>query len=75
VFHTYRYSAIRCTVASGEGSGSFRMRRLFKKGTPPLSREEIEKEAAAELAAATGLGAVASPSWGPNPEQDEPSQP
>ncbi|HSH61630.1 MAG TPA: hypothetical protein VK988_18670 [Acidimicrobiales bacterium] len=51
------------------------MRRLFKKGTPPLSREEVEKEAAAELAAATGLGAVASPSWGPKPEQDEPSQP
>jgi len=51
------------------------MRRLFKKGTPPLSREEVERQAAAELAAATGLGAVDSPPWGPGPEQPERSQP
>ncbi|MDQ3570987.1 MAG: hypothetical protein M3396_10305 [Actinomycetota bacterium] len=31
------------------------MKRLFKKPTP-TSREEIERQAAAELAAATGLG-------------------
>jgi len=51
------------------------MRRLFKKGTPPLSREEVEREAAAELAAATGLGAPDSPPWTPAPEQAEASQP
>lgn len=51
------------------------MRRLFKKGTPPLSREEVERQAAAELAAATGLGAVSPPAWGPSAEQAEPSQP
>jgi len=50
------------------------MPRLFKKSTPPLSREEIERQAAAELAAATGLGAVATPPWGPSPEQSEPPQ-
>ncbi len=50
------------------------MRRFFKKGAPPLSREDVEKQAAAELAAATGLGAVDSPPWAPNPERAEPSQ-
>ncbi len=51
------------------------MRRLFKKGTPPLSREDVEKQAAAELAAATVLGMV-DPSLGAaSVEQAEPSQP
>ncbi|MDQ3641037.1 MAG: hypothetical protein M3450_06115 [Actinomycetota bacterium] len=50
------------------------MRRFFKKGTQPLSREDIERQAAAELAAATGLGAVDSPPWAPGPEQAERSQ-
>ncbi len=50
------------------------MRRFFKKGPPPLSREEVERQAADELAAATGLGAVNSPPWAPKPEQADPSQ-
>ena len=50
------------------------MRRLFKTGTPPLSREDVEKQAAAELAAATGLGAMAPPPWASDPEQAETPQ-
>jgi hypothetical protein len=51
------------------------MRRLFKKGTPPLSREEVERQAAAELAAATGLGATDAPPWAPRPQQAESANP
>jgi hypothetical protein len=50
------------------------MKRFFKKGEQPLSREEIEKQAAAELAAATGLGTVDPIYPGPGAEEAQPRQ-
>jgi hypothetical protein len=37
------------------------MKRFLGKGLAPRSREDVEREAAAELAAATSLGRVESP--------------
>lgn len=51
------------------------MKRLFTRAPKPPSREEVERQAAAELAAATGLGTMDSPAPQPDHEEVQPTQP
>lgn len=48
------------------------MKRFFSQRSPRRSREEIEREAAAELAAATGLGTFGLPGTSAGTQDAEP---